>query len=395
MRRRCEAGFERAYATIVDSNMTALIATALLFWFGSGPVRGFAVTMALGIGISMFTAVSVVQAIMASWLAWRRPKQFLIEPLIRLRLLAGHSDFRYMRARFLGIAVSMVLSLASIVLLVKPGLNYGIDFVGGILIEAKAARAADLARLRAELGGLGLGEITLQEFGDASTVLVRIGRQPGGDAAQLAAVDRAKAAIEQVEPGTNFARLEVVGPKINGELAQTGVLAVVLASVAMLFYIWFRFEWPFAVGAIATLVLDVTKVAGFMALTGIDFNLTAIAALLTLVGYSVNDKVVVYDRMRENMRLFKAMSLRDIIDKSINETLARSLYTSVTAFLAMLPMAIWGGAAVASFALPMTFGIVVAASSSIFIAAPILLFLGDWRTRRRAPADHAVSLRGS
>src|SRR5262249_52598963 len=156
-----------------------------------------------------------------------------------------------------------------------------------------------------------------------------------------------------------------------GELAQTGVVAVILASLAMLVYIWARFEWPFAVGAIATLVLDVTKVVGFFALTSLEFNLTAIAALLTLIGYSVNDKVVVYDRMRENMRLYKAMPLRDIIDKSINETLARSLYTSVTAFLAMLPMAILGGSAVESFAVPMTVGIIVAASSSVFIAAPI------------------------
>jgi SecD/SecF fusion protein len=177
----------------------------------------------------------------------------------------------------------------------------------------------------------------------------------------------------------------VVGPKVSGELATAGILSGVLASLAMLVYIWVRFEWPFAVGAIATLILDVTKTVGFFALTGLDFNLTAIAALLTLIGYSVNDKVVVYDRMRENMRLYKQMSLRDLIDRSINETLARSLYTSVTAFLAILPMAIWGGSAVESFAIPMVFGIVVAASSSVFIAAPILLFLGDWRSRRRAP----------
>jgi SecD/SecF fusion protein len=385
-----EAGFSRAYATIVDSNVTALIATALLFWFGSGPVRGFAVTMGLGIAISMFTAVSVVKAITASWLHWRRPKQFLIEPLIPVRLWQRSPQFRYMRARFLGIGLSIVLSLASIGLFIKPGLNYGIDFVGGVLIEAKTPKAADLAALRAELGGAGLGEIALQEFGDASTVLIRIERQGGDDAAQLKAVERAKAAIQKVEPDVRFERTEVVGPKISGELAQTGILAVVLASLAMLAYIWIRFEWPFAVGAIATLMLDVTKVVGFFALTGIDFNLTAIAALLTLIGYSVNDKVVVYDRMRENMRLYKAMPLRELIDKSINETLARSLYTSVTAFLALLPMAIWGGAAVESFAVPMVFGIVVAASSSIFIAAPILLFLGDWRTRRRK--QQAVSL---
>ena len=398
-----DAGFRRAYATIVDSNLTALIATALLFWFGSGPVRGFAVTMGLGIAISMFTAVSVVRAIMASWVAWRRPRQFLIEPLIRLRTGSDTPQFRYMRARFLGIAVSIALSLASIGLLVKPGLNYGIDFTGGILIEAKTPRPADLGALRTELTGLGPGEIALQEFGDAATVLVRIQQPSLEKATQLAAVDRARDAIEKVEPGTRFERVEMVGPKISDEITQTGMMAVLLASLAMLAYIWVRFEWPFAVGAIATLILDVTKVAGFFALTGIDFNLTAIAALLTLVGYSVNDKVVVYDRMRENMRLYKAMPLRDIIDKSINETLARSLYTSVTAFLAMLPMAIWGGAAVASFAVPMTFGIVVAASSSVFIAAPILLFLGDWRTRRRVrrterpenPPDQPMSLRGS
>jgi SecD/SecF fusion protein len=378
-----DAGFNRAYATIVDSNVTALIATALLFWFGSGPVRGFAVTMGLGIAISMFTAVSVVKAIMAIWLHWKRPKQFLIEPLIPIGRWRWSPNFRYMRARFLGIGLSVVLSLASIALVVKPGLNYGIDFVGGIMIEAKTPKAADLAALRTGLGGTGLGEIALQEFGDASTVLVRIERQPGDDEAQLAAVDRAKAEIQKIEPDVRFERVEVVGPKVSGELAQTGVLAVVLAALAMLIYIWIRFEWPFAVGAIATLVLDVTKVVGFFALTGIDFNLTAIAALLTLVGYSVNDKVVVYDRMRENMRLYKAMPLRELIDKSINETLGRSLYTSVTAFLAMLPMAIWGGSAVESFAVPMVFGIVVAASSSVFIAAPILLFLGDWRTRRR------------
>jgi SecD/SecF fusion protein len=378
-----DAGFTRAYATIVDSNVTALIATALLFWFGSGPVRGFAVTMALGIGISMFTAVSVVRAIMASWLHWRRPKQFAIGPLIPVSLWKRTPNFRYMRARFLGIGVSIGLSLASIVLFVNPGLNYGIDFKGGSLIEARTMKAANLGALRSGLGALSLGEVALQEFGDSSTVLVRIERQPGDDAAQVAAVERAKQTIEQVEPGVRFERTEVVGPKVSGELATTGILAVVLASLAMLVYIWVRFEWPFAVGAIMTLVLDVTKVVGFFALTGIDFNLTAIAAILTLVGYSVNDKVVVYDRMRENMRLFKAMPLRELIDKSINETLGRSLYTSVTAFLALLPMAVWGGPAVASFAVPMVFGIVVAASSSIFIAAPILLFLGDWRTRRR------------
>ena len=236
---------------------------------------------------------------------------------------------------------------------------------------------------------LDAGEVALQEFGNGSTVLVRLQKpEDGGEGTELA--ERAKAQILKVEPEASFDRVDVVGPKMSGELADTGILAVVLASIAMLIYIWVRFEWHFAIGAIVTLVLDVTKTIGFFAVTGIEFNLTAIAAVLTLIGYSVNDKVVVYDRMRENLARDTKSTFREIIDRSINETLARSLYTSVTAFLAMLPMAIWGGAAVSSFAVPMVFGIVIAASSSIFIAAPILLFLGDQRKKKRSTGNRAI-----
>ena len=378
-----DLGFKSAYRTIVDSNVTTLIATLLLFWFGSGPVRGFAVTMGLGIVTSMFTAVAIVRAVMAVWVRRRRPKRFAIEPLMRLNLLPVESRIRFMRARFLGIAVSMLLSAASVTLFITPGLNYGIDFAGGTIVEAVAPQPADLAVLRGRLDGLHLGEVALQEFGNASTLLLRIERQPGDDAAQQAAAARVKDVVAAVAPGTRFERVEVVGPKVSAELERTGVIAVAIASLAMLAYIWVRFEWPFAVGAIATLVLDVTKTVGFLALTGLDFNLTAIAAVLTLIGYSVNDKVVVYDRMRENLRLHPEMKLRDLIDRSINQTFLRSLFTSATAFLALLPMALWGGPAVASFAWPMLFGIAVAASSSIFIAAPILLFLGERRWRRK------------
>ena len=219
-------------------------------------------------------------------------------------------------------------------------------------------------------------------------MLVRIERQPGGEEAQTAAVEKAKQAIIAAAPEASFERVEVVGPKVSSELHRAGFLAVALASLAMLFYIWFRFEWQFAVGAVATLVLDVTKTVGFFALTDLDFNLTAVAALLTLIGYSVNDKVVVYDRMREDLRLHRTMRLRELVDLSINQTLARSLYTSATAFLAMVPMAVAGGSAVSSFALPMLFGIVICASSSVFIAAPILLFLGknSLRPERRLEA---------
>ena len=376
-----DTGFSRAYATIVDSNVTALIATLLLFQFGSGPVRGFAVTMALGIGISMFTAVSIVRVIMTGIVRRRRLKTLIIEPLFRM--FPDGTNIAFMKGRFVGIGISIFLSGASVILFVTPGLNYGVDFKGGIQMAVETGGPADLAKLRAALGTLGLGDVTLQGYGGDKGVLVRAERQPGGETAQSEAVEKMKKVVVGVDSAAVFQNVEVVGPKVSDELAESGITAVILASLAMLFYIWWRFEWPFAVGAIATLILDVTKTVGFFALTGLDFNLTAIAALLTLIGYSVNDKVVVYDRMRENMRLFKAMPLREMIDKSINQTLARSLYTSVTAFLAMLPMAIWGGSAVESFAIPMVFGIVVAASSSVFIAAPILLFLGDWRIRRR------------
>jgi SecD/SecF fusion protein len=371
------AGFSRAFATIVDSNLTALIATALLFMFGTGPVRGFAVTMGLGIAISMFTAVTVVRVAMDEIVRRRKLKTLAIEPLFRLKLIPDGTAIPFMRARFAGIAFSAFLSLASVALFVAPGLNYGVDFKGGVQLDVQAQGPVDVAPLRAELEALRLGEMKVQQS-DVSRLIVRVEKQDDTESA----VKRIRSVIAKHAPDAKV-HGDAVGPRVSGELAITGILAVIFASLAMMAYIWARFEWPFAVGAVATLVLDVTKTVGFFALTGLEFNLTAIAALLTLIGYSVNDKVVVYDRMRENMRKLKNTSLREIIDRSINETLGRSLYTSATALVAMLPMAIWGGPAVASFAIPMVFGIVIAASSSVFIAAPILLFLGDWRSGRR------------
>jgi len=386
-----DKGFKSAYATIVDANVTTLIATGLLFLFGTGPVRGFAITMMLGIAISMFSDVTLVRLMMA-WIVRRwKLKKLEIKPL--LNLSPGETNFRFMRARFLGIGVSILLSIASIVLFIKPGLNYGIDFKGGIQVEINTPQAADLASLRSTLGALDLGEVALQNIGDNRSVLIRVQRQDGGEEAQTVAVNKVRDAVEKLIPGVKIERTEVVGPKVSGELARSGILAVTLAAIAMLFYIWWRFEWYFALGAIATLILDTTKMVGFFALTGLDFNLTAIAALLTIIGYSVNDKVVVYDRMRENMRLYKAKPLREIIDMSINQVLARCIFTSLTTFLAMLPMAIWGGSAVENFAVPMIFGIIIATSSSIYIAAPILLLLGDWWKRRKAEqrADSAIA----
>lgn len=380
-----DTGFRRAYATIVDANVTTLMATALLFAFGTGPVRGFAITMMLGIGISMFTAIAVVRVLMTWVVVRKRLKTLRLRP--PLPMLAPGRAIDFMRGRFLAIALSAMLSLASIGLFVQPGLNYGIDFKGGIQMELGGVGADDLPALRQGLSQLGLGEVALQAFADGGGVLVKAEEQAGGPAAQAQAVTQMRQVLAEVAPQASIERMEVVGPKISGELASAGIWALAFACLAMLGYIWWRFEWHFAVGAIATLVLDVTKVVGFFALTGLDFNLAAIAALLTIIGYSVNDKVVVYDRMRENMRLYKTMPLRALIDLSITQVLARCVLTSATTALAILPMALWGGPAVASFAWPMLFGVGIATASSIFIAAPILLFLGDWRNRRATAAE--------
>jgi SecD/SecF fusion protein len=311
-----------------------------------------------------------------------------------------NTRFNFMRVRLMGLGVALLLSLGSLALVVKPGLNFGIDFRGGVQIEVAPTGQVELGDYRAKLDGLGLGEVSLQTIGNEGRLLVRVEQQPGGEQQQTAAVEQLRQAVTAVDPGASVERSEVVGPKVSGELAAAGVMAVILATIAMLIYIWARFEWPFAVGAIATLVLDVVLTLGVFAVLGLEFSLTAIAALLTLVGYSVNDKVVVYDRMRENMRAQRKMELKDVINLSINQTMTRSLYTSVTAFLAVLPLALWGGSAVASFAVPMAFGIAIAATSSIFIAAPILLSLGDWRARRGKvmfapepkPEDHDETL---
>ena len=308
---------------------------------------------------------------------------FLRRPLFRL--VPDDTRIQFMRGRIAGLVVSAVLSTASIVLAIYPGLEKGIDFKGGIVMEARTPGPADLGRLRASVTGLGLGDVGMQEFGDASTVLIRLPVQ-GEEGATQQAVSRVRGALESVAPGTRILRTEAVGNRVSDELFQGGLIALAISLGAMLVYIWFRFEWQFAVGAIVTLILDTTKVVGFLAVTRLEFNLTTIAAILTIIGFSANDKVVVYDRMRENLRKFKTMPLRELIDRSINETLNRTLGTSMTLFLSALPLALFGGETLAGFAWVMLFGIIVSASSSIFIAAPILLFLGENRLRRGTEA---------
>jgi SecD/SecF fusion protein len=374
-----EAGFRRAYAAITDANITTLIKMLILFVIGTGAVKGFAVTISLGIVVLMFTALLLVRLLIARWLKRARPKALTIGT--RLRSFPESTRIRFMRARFSGLIVSAMISVAALGLAYKPGLKLGVDFAGGVVIEARTEQPADLGLLRQKLGSLGLGPVQVQQFGSDHDVVLRFEQHDNQ------AVEKVKHTLEQMVPGTEIRRADVVGASVGSELFRSGLLALAIAAVAMFGYIAFRFEWPFAIGAIATMFLDLTKTVGFFALTGFEFNLTSIAAILAIMGFSINDKVVVYDRVRENLRLYKEKPLRDLIDLSINETLSRTIGTSVALFLAVAPLALFGGPALREFAVTLLFGLVLATSSSIFIAAPILLNIGERRlSRARVPA---------
>jgi preprotein translocase SecF subunit len=309
------------------------------------------------------------------------------------RFVPDDTRIKFMRGRYMGLLTSAILSTLSIVLFFYPGLNLGIDFRGGIVMEVRTPEPADFTKIRAGLAAQGIREPGVQRFGDASQVLIRLEAQPTEQATQ-AVVNKVRAGLEQAQPGAKVLRTDAVGASVSAELFRNGMLALGISLLMILVYIWFRFEWQFAVGAVVTLLLDVTKAIGFLVITRFEFDLVMVGAILTIIGYSTNDKVVVYDRMRENLRKYKTMPLRDLIDLSINETLNRTLGTSATVFLASLPLALFGGATLSGFAWCMLFGIVVGTSSSIFIAAPILLFLGENRLRRdaQAPAKPAKAV---
>ncbi|MBT3334705.1 MAG: protein translocase subunit SecF, partial [Rhodospirillaceae bacterium] len=253
--------------------------------------------------------------------------------MFHIKLVPTKTKIPFISWRRPAMAISAVLVLLSAVMAFAPGLNFGIDFRGGILIEVKTEGPADLREMRGNLGGLGLGEVSLQEFGANDTVLIRIEKQPGDATAQQKAVEKVRATLGD---GLDYRRTEFVGPKVSGELIEAGAIAIALSVVLMLIYIWFRFEWHFGVGAVVALVHDVGLSIGMFAITQMEFNLSTIAALLTIVGYSINDTVVVYDRVRENLRKFKTMDLSDVLNLAINDTLSRTSMTSVTTLLALV-----------------------------------------------------------
>jgi len=278
----------------------------------------------------------------------------------------------FMRFRKIAAIFSLALVVVSAGLFFTKGLNFGIDFRGGILMEIRTDGPADISKLRSTLNELNLGEVQLQEFGQPTDVLIRIERQPGGEKGQQIAVEKAKAALGEK---VNYRRMEFVGPKVGGELIEAGVTAVLLAMAAMLVYIWFRFEWQFGVGAVVALLHDVALTIGVFALLGLEFNLSTVAAILTIAGYSINDTVVVYDRVRENLRKFKQMSLYDLLNLSVNGTLSRTLLTSVTTLIALGALYFFGGEVIKGFSFAMIWGVIVGTYSSIFIAVPLLVYM--------------------
>jgi preprotein translocase subunit SecF len=297
-----------------------------------------------------------------------------------LRIVPDDTKFDFMRFRRISFPISAMLSIAAILLYFLHGLNFGIDFVGGTLMEVQSkAGPADLAKMRATIGGLQLGDFHLQQFGSANDVLIRIPEQPGGDAAQQEAVQKVRRALgDEVD----YRRVEVVGPSVSNELLSYGTIGLVLAIGAILIYLWFRFEWQFALGAMIANVHDLVLTVGFMSLTRIDFDLTSIAALLTILGYSLNDTVVIYDRIREMLRRYKRMPMPDLLNASINATLSRSIVTHLTVSLSLLALLVFGGQAIRSFTATMMFGVVLVGTyTSVFIASPILIYLGVGRAR--------------
>jgi preprotein translocase subunit SecF len=300
-----------------------------------------------------------------------------------LRIVPDDTKFDFMRFRRISFPLSAVLSVLAIVAYFTLGLNFGIDFIGGTLLEVQTKSGpADLAKIRTTLNALQLGDVQLQQFGGPSDVLIRIPQQAGGDEVQQQALAKVRNALGS---DVEYRRVEVVGPRISNELLSYGTIGLMLAILGILVYLWFRFEWQFALGAMIANVHDLVLTIGFMAVTRIDFDLSSVAALLTILGYSLNDTVVIYDRIREMLRRYKRLSMFDLLNISVNATLSRSIITHVTVTLALLSLLIFGGPSIHSFSAAMTFGAVLVGSyTSIFIAAPILIYLGVGQGRETA-----------
>ncbi|MBP2238066.1 SecD/SecF fusion protein [Sinorhizobium kostiense] len=377
LRKALDNGFSRVLRSIIDANLTVFAAGAILFFLGTGAIRGFAATLAIGSITTILTAHSLTRRLIRGWYRRRRPRH--LPRGIRTGFFSA-ADIRFMAIRNPVFILMAALSLATLVVMVGAGLNMGADFRAGSLIELRArAGDGDVADIRARLDALNLGEARVQELGSARDVLIRIPSQEGGDNAEQTAVGLVRAELEE---DYVFRRVEVVGPAVSAELTRSGTLAVGAALLAVILYVWIRFGWRFAAGAIIAMLHDVLLTIGFLVITGLEFNLASIAALLTIVCYSLNDTVVIYDRIRENLARYRRMPLSVLIDTSINQTLSRTLLTAATTALALVALYFFGGSRlVQSFSATLLFGVLVGTVSSIYIAGPVLILFNRGNNR--------------
>ncbi len=374
-------GFSRAFAAIVDANITTLIAAIILLYLGTGSVRGFAVTLAVGIVTTLFTAFTLTRVMLMVWLHRRQPTE--LPSGIRTGVFDG-AAIRFMGIRNFVFSLTAVLSLLSMLAFGALGINLGIDFSGGAVIELRAKEGnADLDDINLRLSELNLGVVTAETYGSPRDVVVRIQSREGGENAEQTSVLLVRG---ELEDSYDFRRVEVVGPSISGELTRAATIGVLISLLAIIIYIWIRFEWQFALGAIVATLHDVLLTVGLFVVSGMEFNLSSVAALLTIVGYSLNDTVVVYDRIRENLKRYPRMPLPILIDTSINQTLSRTVLTGATTLLALAALCLFGGEAIQSFAFVMLFGIAVATFSSIYVAGPVLIL---FKLRHGTPDDGA------
>lgn len=306
---------------------------------------------------------------------------------MRLRLVKQDTKFDFFSRSKMWLGISLVLMVAALGSFALQGLNYGIDFKGGTTVRTESTSPIEVGAYRDAIAPLELGDITISEVfdptfdADQHVAMIRIQAQEGQEAVTSDVIAQVQAALQTIAPDIKFVSVESVGPKVSGELIQTAAIAVILAIAAVLIYIWLRFEWQFAVGAVAALVHDVILTIGVFSELQIKFDLAIIAALLTIVGYSLNDTVVVFDRVRENLRKYKKKPLKEVLNISINETLSRTFMTSVTTLLALIALFVLGGDVIRGFVFAMIWGVIVGTYSSIFVASAILLWLGvkrDW-----------------
>lgn len=303
--------------------------------------------------------------------------------------IAHTPKFDFVGKRIPAFILTAALIIGTFVSIATKGFNFGIDFAGGILIEVQATDGpANIAKMRDQLGNLSLGEVSLQQFGESGRdVMVRVQKQDGDEKAQMAALAKVK---ETLGSGYDYRRVEIVGPKVGDELKRDGVLAVALSVLAIAAYVWFRFEWQFGVGALIATFHDVILTFGFFSVTGMEFNLTSVAAILTIAGYSINDTVVIYDRVRENLRKYKSLSIYELLNLAVNETLARTFLTVATVFLTVVSLLVLGGEVLHGFAASLLWGLVVGTFSSMYVALPVLVYF-NLRVGKDREEDEAAA----